>query len=105
MSSTERVNVPARMQLRTQRHVSWGYTVVPAETRIPLEGVSGLQLDIEVVLRRGHSVLAGLMLESWSAASGATAILYDWDNRLLEVRTPVHARARGRCTTRARGAA
>lgn len=81
------------MQLRTKRHTAWGYSVLPAETRIPLQGVAGLQLDIEVVLCRGHSVIAGVMLESWSSAAGATAILYDWDNRLLEVRI----RARLQC--------
>lgn len=74
------------MQLRRKGTVQWPSTEVPEGVRMPIEGLTGQAFDIEVVLHRGSSYVAGLMLQSWSSGQGSAAILYDWENSLLEVR-------------------
>jgi hypothetical protein len=75
------------VQLRCRGSVSWERTTLPANSRLPLEGLGGAALDLELVIHRGHSFVAGLMLQSWNSGQGSAAILYDWENSLLEVRT------------------
>ena len=74
------------MQLRCKGVQSWPPTPLPANSRLPIDGLSGQAFDIELVLHRGSSFVAGLMLQSWNSGAGSAAILYDFDNSLLEVR-------------------
>jgi hypothetical protein len=67
--------------------VHWPKTMLPENARVPIEGLSGQSFDMEVILNRGTSFVAGLMLQSWSGVQGSAAILYDWENSQLEVRT------------------
>lgn len=59
--------------------------------RVPLEGVSGRCVDVEVVLERQSALISGLTLQSWTSSQGAAAILYDWDSSQLEVRARSYA--------------
>ena len=74
------------MQLRCKASVKWPPTPLPANVRVPLDGVTGMALDLELVFSRGSSMVAGIMLQSWAVGQGSAAILYDWDNSVLEVR-------------------
>lgn len=76
------------MQLRKGRSVSWPATTVQAGVRVPLEGLAGRALDMEVVLERGSALISGIMIESWSPNQGSAAILYDWESSQLEVLHP-----------------
>ena len=75
------------VQLRHTCAASWEPTALPANARMPLEGLTGQTFDIELVLHRGSSYVTGLMLQSWNAGQGSAAVLYDWENSLLEVCT------------------
>lgn len=78
-----------RVQLRKGR-VSWPATTLPPGVRVPLEGVSGGALDLEVVLERGTALISGVMIETWASNQGSAAILYDWESSQLEVRSCKH---------------
>jgi hypothetical protein len=75
------------LQLRRGASLAWPRTQLPPNMRMPLEGVPGRCLDVEVVLERQTALISGLTLQSWSSAYGATAILYDWNSSQLEVRS------------------
>jgi hypothetical protein len=75
-----------KLQLRRKGPVHWPPTMLPENARVPIEGLSGSSFDIEVIINRGTSFVAGLMLQSWSSVQGSAAVLYDWENSVLEVR-------------------
>lgn len=85
------------MQLRKGRTVSWPATTVPAGVRMPLEGLRGAALDMEVVLERGTSLISGITIESWSSNQGSAAVLYDWEASQLEVRNGARLALQSRC--------
>jgi hypothetical protein len=84
------------MQLRGGAPVTWQRTVLPNSVRVPLEGVAGPMLDVEVVMRQGTALISGLTLQSWTSSQGSAAILYDWQSSQLEVRRLCHL-TRSRC--------
>jgi len=56
------------------------------EEPIPVEDTSGQALDIEVVLMKGSSDAAGLLIRSWRVGGeGTAAIVFDWERSCLEV--------------------
>lgn len=58
---------------------------VMEEEMLPLEGLRGSSLDIELVLDRGDASAAGLLFQGWDAAGeGSAAIVYDWERSVLE---------------------
>eukprot|EP00892_Ulva_mutabilis_P009472 jgi/Ulvmu1/6898/UM031_0104.1 len=77
--------LPELADLRKGKSVSWPATQLPAGMRVPLEGVAGGALDLEVVLERGTALISGIMIESWAPNQGSAAVLYDWESSQLEV--------------------
>ena len=74
------------MQLRRGASLAWPRTQLAPNVRVPLKGVSGRCLDVELVLERQNALISGLTLQSWTSTQGAAAVLYDWDSSQLEVR-------------------
>lgn len=67
--------------------IHWAGVEVPDQVMIPVVGVSGRCLDMEMTIRQGTSLLSGFVLHSWNAAGeGSAAILFDWESSMLEVR-------------------
>ena len=79
------------MQLRRGPSIAWPRTQLAPNVRVPMEGVSGQCVDVELVLERQSALISGLILQSWTSTQGAAAVLYDWDSSQLEVRTCMHA--------------
>ncbi|PSC75140.1 Arabinanase levansucrase invertase [Micractinium conductrix] len=69
---------------------------VPEVQPLWVDGPSGQQLDVELVLRRGSAAAAGLLLLSHAADSQGSALLtYDWRENSLTVRFGVPAPGAG----------
>ena len=93
------------MQLRRGASLAWPRTQLAPNIRVPMEGVSGRCVDVELVMERQSALISGLILQSWASTQGAAAILYDWDSSQLEVCThacmrscaPLNTASRGMC--------
>lgn len=76
---------------------SWHASELPLSPAapLPLPAVGGAHLDVSLTFRRGGSRAVGVMLRAWGgggaghsahgAAGGGAAVIYHWDEQLLEV--------------------
>lgn len=79
--------LPEITKLRSERSVLWNTPVqLPESMLVPMAGVCGRALDMELTFERGNSLITGFILQSYNAGGeGAAAVLYDWESRQLEV--------------------
>ncbi|KAI8462969.1 MAG: glycosyl hydrolase [Monoraphidium minutum] len=83
---------PAPEVERLRRGASWRASEISlsAGAPLPLPGVAGPHLDVCLTFRRGSGRAVGVMLRAWGAGGGAggaggAAVVYHWEEQLLEV--------------------
>ena len=65
----------------------WSNVRLPEFALVPLRGVTGRRLDLELTFRQEDALISGVVFQSWNGgAEGSAAVLYDWDSQRLEVR-------------------
>lgn len=78
--------VPELNKLRSGAEFRASEVPLPPGAAYPVPSVSGAHLDLCLTLLRGASAAVGVMLRAWdSAGGGGAAVVYHWDERLLEV--------------------